>query len=105
MKCLYCGGELEAVDVVRSDSFPKMELKSVGTILRCKRCLASRPDGIKEVFYVHAPGRSAPKVGHSSLEEALAEAERICVLNKNPVRVYRQVAVVRPAIKTEVKYG
>lgn len=102
MKCLYCGGELETVDVVSSDSFPKMELKPV---LRCKRCLASRPDGIKEVFYVHAPGRSAPKVGHSSLEEALAEAERICVLNKNPVRVYRQVAVVCPAIKTEVKYG
>lgn len=105
MKCIYCGEELDAVEVVSSDSFPKMKLKPVGTILSCKRCHAARPYGIKEVFYVHAPGRSAPKVGHSSLEEALAEAERVAKLNGSAVRVYKQVAVIVPKCGTETKYG
>lgn len=105
MTCIYCGGELEAVEVVSSDSFPKMKLKSVGTILSCKRCHASRPANIKEVFYVHAPGRSEPKVGHDTLEEALAEAERVARLHETAVRVYKQVAVIRPTCCTETHYG
>lgn len=105
MTCIYCGGELEAVEVVSSDSFPKMKLKPTGTMLCCKRCHAARPYGIKEVFYVHAPGRSAPKVGHDTLEEALAEAERVARLNGTEVRVYKQVAVVRPTCCTETHYG
>lgn len=105
MTCIYCGGELEAVEVISSDSFPKMKLKPMGTMLCCKRCHAARPYGIKEVFYVHAPGRSAPKVGHDTLEEALAEAERVARLNGTEVRVYKQVAVVRPTCCTETKYG
>lgn len=32
-------------------------------------------------------------------------SQRICALNKKPVRVYQQVAVVNPVVKTEVKYG
>lgn len=105
MKCIYCGGELEPIEVVSSDSFPKMELKPMGTVYRCKRCLASRPGDIKEVFYVHAPGRNAPQVGHSSLEEALAEAERIARLNGTAVRVYKQVAVIIPKCCVETTYG
>ena len=105
MKCIYCGGELERTEVVSSDSFPKMELKPVGTVYRCKRCLASRPRDTKEVFYVHAPGRSEPKVGHSSLEEALAEAERIARLHGTAVRVYKQVAVIIPKCCVETTYG
>lgn len=105
MKCIYCGREMEAVDVVGSDSFPKMKLKPMGTIFSCKRCHAARPYGIKEVFYVHAPGRSAPRVGHDTLEEALAEAERVAKLNGTAVRVYKQVAVVRSTCCTETHYG
>lgn len=105
MKCIYCGEELDTVEVVSSDSFPKMKLKPVGTILSCKRCHAVRPYGIKEVFYVHAPGRSAPKVGHSTLEEALEEANRVAKLNGTAVRVYKQVAVIVPKYGTETKYG
>lgn len=105
MKCIYCGGEMETIELVSSDSFPKMELKPVGTILRCKRCYAARPCNVKEVFYVHAPGRSAPKVGHDKLEEALAEAERVAKLNGTAVRVYKQVAVIRPTRCTETHYG
>ena len=105
MTCIYCGGELEAVEVISSDSFPKMKLKPMGTMLCCKRCHAARPYGIKEVFYVHAPGRSEPKVGHDTLEEALAEAERVARLNGTEVRVYKQVAVVRPTCCTETHYG
>ena len=105
MTFIYCGGELEAVEVVSSDSFPKMKLKPTGTMLCCKRCHAARPYGIKEVFYVHDPGRSEPKVGHDTLEEALAEAERVARLNGTAVRVYKQVAVVRPTCCTETHYG
>lgn len=105
MKCIYCGGEMESVEVVSSDSFPKMELKPVGTILRCKRCYAARPYNAKEVFYVHAPGRSAPKVGHSTLEEALKEANRVAKLRGTAVRVYKQVAVIVPKCGTETHYG
>lgn len=105
MKCIYCGEELDTVEVVSSDSFPKMKLKPVGTILSCKRCHAARPYGIKEVFYVHAPGRSAPKVGHDTLEEALAEAERVAKLNGTAVRVYKQIAVVVPKCLMETHYG
>lgn len=105
MKCIYCGGEMETVELISSDSFPKMELKPVGTVLRCKRCYASRPSIVKEVFYVHAPGRSAPKVGHSTLEEALKEANRVATLHGIAVRVYKQVAVIVPKRDTETKYG
>lgn len=105
MTCIYCGGEMETVEVVSSDSFPKMKLKPMGTILRCKRCLASRPANIKEVFYVHAPGRSEPKVGYDTLEEALEEAEREARLHETAVRVYKQVAVIRPTCCTETHYG
>lgn len=105
MKCIYCGEEMEAVEVVNSDSFPKMELKPVGTVYRCKRCLASRPGDIREVFYVHVPGKSAPKVGHGSLEETLTEAERIARLNGIAVRVYKQVAVIIPKCCVETTYG
>lgn len=105
MKCLYCGGEMESVEVVGSDSFPKMKLKPMGTMLCCKKCRASRPANVKEVFYVHAPGRSEPKVGHDTLEEALAEAERVARLQGTAVRVYKQVAVIRPTYHTETHYG
>lgn len=96
---------METVEVVSSDSFPKMKLKSMGTMLCCKKCHASRPAKIKEVFYVHAPGRSEPKVGHDTLEEALAEAERVARLHETAVRVYKQVAVIRPTCCTETHYG
>lgn len=105
MKCIYCGGEMEVVYVHSSDGFPKMEFKPVGKEFRCKRCFASRPANVKEVFYVHAPGRSAPKIGHDSLEEALAEAERVARSNGTAVRVYKQVAVIRPTCCTETHYG
>lgn len=104
MKCIYCGKEMETVEVVSSDDFPKMKLEPVGTILSCKRCHAARPYGIKEVFYVHAPGRSAPKVGHSSLEDALQEANRVAKLHGTAVRVYKQAAVIVPKCGTETKY-
>lgn len=56
-------------------------------------------------YLCHAPGRGEPKHIHKDIASAVAEAERICVLNKQPVRVYQQVAVVNPVVKTEVKYG
>lgn len=55
--------------------------------------------------FVHCPGRGEPKQPHKDIASAVAEAERICALNKKPVRVYQQVAVVNPVVKTEVKYG
>lgn len=60
---------------------------------------------INPVFLVHCPGRGEPKYVHKDITSAVAEAERICALNKKPVRVYQQVAVVNPVVKTEVKYG
>lgn len=55
-------------------------------------------------FFVHCPGHGEPQHAHKSIASAVAEAERICVLNKQDVRVYQQVAVVNPVVKTEVKY-
>lgn len=56
-------------------------------------------------FFVHCSGHGEPKHAHKDIASAVAEAERICVLNKQPVRVYQQIAVVNPVVKTEVKYG
>lgn len=57
------------------------------------------------VYLCHVPGRGEPKHVHKDIASAVAEAERICILNKQPVRVYQQIAVVNPVVKTEVKYG
>lgn len=60
---------------------------------------------LETTYFVHCSGRGEPKHPHKNIASAVAEAERICVLNKKPVRVYQQVAVVNPVVKTEVKYG
>lgn len=56
-------------------------------------------------FFVHCPGHGEPKHSHKDIASAVAEAKQICVLNKQPVLVYQQFAVVNPVVITEVKYG
>lgn len=60
---------------------------------------------LEPTYFVHCSSHGEPKHPHKNIASAVAEAERICMLNKQPVRVYQQVAVVNPVVKTEVKYG
>ena len=62
-------------------------------------------DRLEPTFFVHCLGHGEPKHAHKHIGSAVKEAERICVLNKEPVRVYQQVAIVNPVVKTEVTYG
>ena len=102
MICKACGADLtqERTVVVYGARKPL-------NTMYCTSChrLWPIPENSTKVFYVQCPGHGEPKHAHKDVASAVAEAERICVLNKQPVRVYQQIAVVNPVIKTEVKYG
>lgn len=106
MICANCGEVLlgDPHEMRCSDGSPcyKAICRSCGYVTWMSTYEHSR---LSPVYYVHRAGSGEPKHPHNDIVSAVKEAERICALNKQPVRVYQQVAVVNPVIKTEVKYG
>lgn len=106
MICAMCGKELVSTSHALRCTDGSPCYKAV-----CPSCMhvtwlfTSDRAQLNPTFFVHCPGHGEPKHAHKDIASAVAEAERICVLNKQPVRVYQQVAVVNPVVKTEVKYG
>lgn len=55
-------------------------------------------------YLCHVPGRSEPKVVHTTFQEALTEAKRIVRVQGRAVRIYRTVANVKPVTEVSVEY-
>lgn len=104
MVCANCGKVLANTALRCTDGSPCY--KAICPSCRCVSWLFTNDRAqLDPTFFVHCPGNGEPKHPHKDIASAVAEAERICALNKKPVRVYQQVAVVNSVVKTEVKYG